>query len=194
MAFTKLDGPLETKLEEILEGYRYDDLVDIRRSPETDELTRLGYVDQVSADCSGNVCLSVPYKGLRYFERKAEWLARIRELATAEASLSDSDVEVLEAIAGKFLDGDGGPVGPQYPTSDKDKMTSIRKLDRMGYLKVFYADNEPYLISVTFDGLKAIAPETSEDETPESKKPLGSRIASILGTFTGAAAKEFSDL
>lgn len=192
MAFSKLDGPLEAKLAEILDGYRYGNLVDIRRSPEPDELARLGYVDQVSADCSGNVCLSVPYKGLRYFDQKSEWLARIRELAVAETELSNEDMEVLEVIVGAFVDGNGGPVGPQYPTSDTAKMSSIRKLDRMGYLKVFYADNEPYLVSATIDGMRAICQE-EEDAIP-TKKPWGHKVASILGTFTGAAAREFNDM
>lgn len=192
MAFSKLDGPLEAKLAEILDGYRYGNLVDIRRSPETDELARLGYVDQVSADCSGNVCLSVPYKGLRYFDQKSEWLARIREFAVAETELSNDDMEVLEVIVGAFVDGNGGPVGPQYPTSDTAKMSSIRKLDRMGYLKVFYADNEPYLVSATIDGMRAICQE-EEDAIP-TKKPWGHKVASILGTFTGAAAREFNDM
>lgn len=194
MAFSRLDGPLEAKLAEILEGYRYGDLVDIRRGPEIDELTRLGYVDQVSADCSGNVCLSVPYKGLRYFDRKAEWLARIRELAAAETELSDGDMEVLETIVGAFVDGNGGPVGPQYPTSDSVKMSSIRKLDRMGYLKVFYADDEPYLVAATIDGMRAVSDEDEEDPAPKNNKPWGEKVASILGTFTGAAAREFNDM
>lgn len=194
MAFSKLDGPLEAKLAEILDGYSYGDLVDIRRSPETDELARLGYVDQMSADCSGNVCLSVPYKGLRYFDRKSEWLARIRELAAAETEMSDEDMEVLEMIVGAFVDGNGGPVGPQYPTSDSAKMSSIRKLDRMGYLKVSYADNEPYLVSVTIDGMKAVCQENEGGDAAPPKKPWGHKVASILGTFAGAAAREFNDV
>lgn len=194
MAFSKLDGPLEAKLAEILDGYRYGNLVDIRRSPETDELARLGYVDQVSADCSGNVCLSVPYKGLRYFDQKSEWLARIRELAVAETELSNEDMEVLEVIVGAFVDGNGGPVGPQYPTSDTAKMSSIRKLDRMGYLKVSYADNEPYLVSVTIDGMKAVCQENEDGDAAPPKKPWGHKVASILGTFAGAAAREFNDV
>lgn len=194
MAFSRLDGPLEAKLAKILDGYCYGDLVDIRRSPETDELARLGYVDQVSADCSGNVCLSVPYKGLRYFDKKSEWLARIQELAAAETELSDEDIEVLEMIVGAFVDGNGGPVDPQYPTSDSAKMSSIRKLDRMGYLKVFYADNEPYLISATIDGMRAICQENEGEEAAPPENPWGHKVAGILGTFTGAAVREFNDI
>lgn len=194
MAFSRLDDPLEAKLAEILDGYRYGDLVDVQKSPETDELARLGYVDQVSADCSGNACLSVPYKGLRYFDKKSEWLARIRELAAAETELSDEDMEVLEVTVGAFVDGNGSPVDPQYPTSDSAKMSSIRKLDRVGYLKVSYADNEPYLVSVTIDGMRAVCQEDESDETAPPKKPWGHKVASILGTFTGAAAREFNDM
>lgn len=194
MAFSRLDDPLEAKLAEILDGYRYGDLMDIRRSPETDELARLGYVDQVSADCSDNVCLSVPYKGLRYFDKKSEWLARIRELAAAETELSDEDMEVLEMIVGVFIDGNGSPVGPQCPTSDSAKMSSIRKLDRMGHLKVFYADNEPYLVSATIDGMRAVCQQDESEEAAPPKKPWGHKVASILGTFTGAATREFNDM
>ena len=110
--------------------------MDIRRSPWTDEPARLGYVDRVSADCSGNVCLNVPCKGLRYFDKKHEWLAHIRGLAAAETELSDEDMGGLGIIVGTFVDGNGSQVGPQCPTSDSTKMSSGRKLDRMRYLKV----------------------------------------------------------
>ena len=192
MEFEPIDGDLELVLGEIVE--KANDEGDakvsfIGRDEELKQLMRLGLVDERRSHMymDGNALMRLTYDGKRYFERKEKWISSTAlDAAGAVASEDAAELAKLASLAAKNA---GKPITDGFDTEDEGENESIRRLSRRGLLDVMYADNVPWAVNVTPEGYDFIRSASS----PKGKG-VASKIASIAGTFTGAAVKEMTDL
>lgn len=192
MEFEPIDGGLELVLSEIVEkasGEGDAKISFIGRDEELKQLMRLGLVDERGSRMymDGSALMRLTYDGKRYFERKEKWISS--QTLDAAGTVASEDAAELAKLALLTSNNAGKSITDGFDVEDESENESIRRLSRKGFLDVMYADNVPWAVNVTPKGYEFVRSASNS-----KGKGLANTIASIAGTFTGAAVKEMNDL
>ena len=193
MPFEPIDFELEVFLKEIIDKIGDGEETQISNfdhRKKLDALVELGMINDYTTYMDGNSSVSLTHSGLSYFKERSRWV--MQQSRSIVEGISESDSEELAKLVVLSSESGTGFVSSGFDTTDEEENQIIARLSQRGFLKVKYADNVPWFISITpegYDEVKRIA------QTPEAKNgKVSTWLARLAGTFTGAAAKEFGDL
>ena len=147
MSFTPLNQPLEDLLKRLADNRSgpWTEL-DGASELELNELQRQGYILKYDTHCENRIIAQLSYKGARYFQEKQKAI-EVGEL------LDNRALALLSKVADCSDDG----VSYRCPADDQYAIRTLRRFGRAGLVKNVYADNIPYITSITQVGRRVLA-------------------------------------
>lgn len=171
MPFAPLDKPLEDLLKR---------LVDNRRGPwaeldgaselELNELQRQGYLSKYDTHCDNRVIVQLSYRGATYFQERQKAI-KVGELVDNRAL----------ALLSKVADCSDDGVGYRCPANDQYAIRTLRQFGQAGLVKNVYADNIPYLTSITKVGRRVLAHNGDLNFQQGDSKSMSNSVSINIG-------------